>query len=94
VSASAREAVRYAIAHSPTSVAPATIEQIQQVAINFASGLDSKKLSVLVSWPNDPRLPKNQDAQVQVSYQYQLNIPLLPQVALNLTSTSRMLVSQ
>jgi Flp pilus assembly protein TadG len=94
LSSAAREAVRYAIAHSPTSPAPATTKQIQQVAINDATGLDPTVLTVDVSWPTDPNLPLKQDAQVKVSYQYKVRIPFLDQVSFNLTSTSRMLVSQ
>jgi Flp pilus assembly protein TadG len=94
LSSAAREAVRYAIAHSPTSAAPATTQQIQQVAINDAAGLNPKELTVEVSWPSDPNLPLKKDAQVQVSYEYKVSIPFLNQVTFNLTSTSRMLVSQ
>jgi Flp pilus assembly protein TadG len=94
VSEAAREAVRYAIVHSPSSAAPATTSQIQQVAINYASGLDSTQLTIAVSWPADKNIPKKNDAQVQVSYPYKLKIPFVGPVTLNLTSTSRMLVSQ
>jgi hypothetical protein len=39
-------------------------------------------------------LPLQKDAQVAISYQYQLNIPFLTPVSLTLASTSQMLVSQ
>jgi Flp pilus assembly protein TadG len=94
VSSSAREAVRYAIAHSPTSAVPATITEIQQVAIKYATGLDPKQLDVTVTWPADPNLPKKNDAQVVVNYQYQFNIPFISTHSIALSSTSRMLVSQ
>jgi Flp pilus assembly protein TadG len=94
VCSAAREAVRYAIVHSPTSATPATIAQIQQIAINNAISLNTSQLSVNVSWPADGNLPSQQDAQVQVSYQYQLKIPFSSPVTLTLASTSQMLVSQ
>ena len=94
VCSAAREAVRYAIVHSPTSANPATIAQIQQIAIRNAVSLDPSQLTVNVSWPADANLPLQQDAQVQVSYRYQLNLPFRPPLTLTLVSTSQMLVSQ
>jgi Flp pilus assembly protein TadG len=90
----AREAVRYAIVHSPASRNPATTAQIQQVAINNAVGLNAGQLNVTVNWPADAELPLQDDAQVKVSYQYQLNIPFLAPATMTLASTSQMLVSQ
>ncbi|MBF6571254.1 MAG: pilus assembly protein [Candidatus Binataceae bacterium] len=94
VCSAAREAVRYAIVHSPTGPNPSTTSQIQQVAIDYAVDLNPKQLTVNVSWPNDANLPSQADAQVQVSYHYQLQIPSVSPVTLTLSSTSRMLVSQ
>jgi Flp pilus assembly protein TadG len=94
VCAAAREAVRYAIVHSPASGNPATTAQIQQVAINNAVGLNAAQLNVTVSWPADAELPLQEDAQVKVSYQYPLNIPFLAPATMTLASTSQMLVSQ
>jgi Flp pilus assembly protein TadG len=94
VCSAAREAVRYAITHSPTSLNPATTLQIQQVAINNAAGLNTSQLTVAVSWPADVNLPLLNDAQVKVSYQYNLNVPFFKPVTLTLASTSQMLVSQ
>jgi hypothetical protein len=90
----ARETVRYAMVHSPASPNPATNSQIQQVAINNAVGLDSSRLTVTVTWPADANLPLQKDAQVGISYQYQLSTPFLKPVSLTLASTSQMLVSQ
>ncbi len=94
VCSAAREAVRYAIVHSPSSANPATTAQIQQIAVNNAVGLDSSQLTVTVSWPSDANLPLQKDAQVKVSYLYQLRIPFVTPVSLTLASTSQMLVSQ
>jgi Flp pilus assembly protein TadG len=94
VSNASREAVRYAIVHSPTSSDPVSDSEIQQVAINYAVGLGLRDSDVAVSWPTDPINTKKTDIQVQISYPYQVKIPFLKPVALNLTSTSRMMVSQ
>lgn len=90
----AREGVRYAIVHSPTSANPATTDQIEAVAEGYAAGLNSANLTVTASFPADPRLVTQKDAQVAVSYNYSLNIPLMSPITLTLTSTSKMLVSQ
>jgi Flp pilus assembly protein TadG len=94
VADAAREAARYAMVHSPTSPNPATTAQIQQVAINAASGLNSSNLTVNVTWPADPNISTQSDAQVAVSYAYSIQIPLVGTTNFNLSSTSRMLVSQ
>jgi len=94
VSTAAREAVRYAIVHSPTGPNPATTDQIEQVAKSYASGLDQSQLTVTATFPADPRLVTQKDAQVVVTYNYPLNIPFITPVTLSLTSTSKMLVSQ
>ncbi len=92
VCAAAREAVRYAMVHSPTSANPATTTQIQQVAVNHAPFLSLN--DVTVTWPADSQLPSQKDAKVVVSYNYSLNIPFMSAVNLTLSSTSQMLVSQ
>jgi Flp pilus assembly protein TadG len=94
VCSAAREAVRYAIVRSPKTTNPATTAQIQQIAINNAVGLDPSKLTATLTWPVDANLPLQTDAQVKVSYLYQLQIPFFSPVSLTLSSTSQMLVSQ
>jgi Flp pilus assembly protein TadG len=90
----AREAVRYAIVHSPTGPNPATTAQIQQVAINYAPALNLASSDITVSWPADSNIPSQDDAKITISHNYKLNIPLVPALNLTLTSTSQMLVSQ
>jgi Flp pilus assembly protein TadG len=91
----AREAVRYAIVHGPTSLSPSTTAQIQQIAINQAPGLNLKASDITVSFPADPNSSSTQkDAKVQISYNYSPPIPFMPQITLTLTSTAQMLVSQ
>lgn len=94
VCSAAREAVRYAIVHSPTGPNPATTAQIQQVAINYAPELNLAPSNITVSWPADSNLPSQDDAKVAISYNYKLSIPFLSARTLTLTSTSQMLVSQ
>ena len=94
VCAAAREAVRYAVVHSPTSANPATTAQIQQVAINVAPNLGIKQSQVTVTFPTDSNLPSMKDAQVQISYPYSITIPFIPTMSVTLTTSSRMLVSQ
>jgi Flp pilus assembly protein TadG len=94
VCTAAREGVRYAIVHSPTSANPATTDQIQDYAKTYASGLDTNQLTVTATFPADPRLVTKKDAQVVVTYNYPLNIPFINAVTLSLSSTSKMLVSQ
>jgi Flp pilus assembly protein TadG len=90
----AREAVRYAIVHSPTGPNPATTAQIQQVAINYAPALNLTSSNITVSWPADSNLPSQDDAKVAISHNYNLQIPFLPSITVTVTSTSQMLVSQ
>jgi Flp pilus assembly protein TadG len=98
--AAAREAVRYAIAHSPTSANPATKSQIRQVAINYAPALNLTASNISVSWVADPNLARTTpvcpscDALVVISHQYRLQIPFVAPIALTISATSQMLVSQ
>ena len=93
----ARECVRYAIVHSPTGPDPVTVSQIQNITIGYADLPSPNQLTasgITVTWPADPSLPAQQDAQCMVSLNYVLRIPFLPLVTLPLSVTSRMLVSQ
>jgi Flp pilus assembly protein TadG len=90
----AREAARYAIAHSPTSANPATNAQIQQVAINAAPSLGLTATNVSVSWPADSNLPSQKDVQITISCPYTLRIPLISPITLTLAASSQSLVSQ
>jgi Flp pilus assembly protein TadG len=94
VCTAAREGVRYAIVHSPTSANPASTDQIQTYAKTYATGLDQSQLTVTASFQADSRLPTQKDAKVIVTYNYPLSIPFMTNPTLSLTSTSQMLVSQ
>jgi Flp pilus assembly protein TadG len=97
ISHAARECVRYAIVHSPTGPDPSTTSQIQKVTVLYADLPAPNQLvpgDVSVTFPADPNLPSEQDAQCTVSLNYSLRIPFLPSKTLPLTATARMLVSQ
>ena len=95
----AREATRYAAVHSPTSANPAGsggFPTVQQFAANFAPSFLTAG-NVSVNYPADasPNLHNQNDALVTVSYSYtMLKMPFMSPVALTLSSTSKMLVSQ
>ncbi len=96
VSTAAREAARYAIVHSPTSAnSPSqgpSYTDIQQQAVNYAPFLSTS--DVTVSFPADAQLPSKTDALVQITHTYTLSIPFVSAVNLQLSASSRMLVSQ
>lgn len=96
VCTAAREAARYAVVHSPTSANnPSTTppySDIQQQAVNYAPFLSTS--DVTVSFPADARISTQQDALVQITHAYPLSIPFMSSVTLQLSSSSRMLVSQ
>ena len=97
ISHAARECVRYAIVHSPTGPDPSTTSQIQKVTVLYADLPSPNQLvpgDVSVTFPADPNLPSELDAQCTISLNYSLRIPFLPSKTLPLTATARMLVSQ
>ena len=103
VCTAAREAVRYAIVHSPTSAAPASNATIAGIAVNYAPFLsmsgsgctsDSPPCDVVVTFPSDAEIPSQNDALVQITHTYPLKIPFMSSINLHLSTSSRMLVSQ
>jgi hypothetical protein len=95
ISHAASECVRYAIVHSPTGPSPATAAQIQSATYaDLPAPNQLKSSNVTVTWPADPGLPSEQDAQCTVALNYTLRIPFLPPKTLPTTATARMLVSQ
>ena len=95
ISMAAREASRYAAAHSPTSKNPAgsgSYPTVAAVALNQATFLSAD--DVTVTYPADPSLPKQTDALVTISHTYHQYIPGMSPLSLTLTSSSQMLVSQ
>jgi hypothetical protein len=80
-----------------TGPSPATAAQIQAATLTYAdlpAPNELKSSNVTVTWPADPSLPLEQDAQCTVALNYILRIPFLSPKTLPLTATARMLVSQ
>jgi Flp pilus assembly protein TadG len=97
ISHAARECVRYVIVHSPTGPNPSTTSQIQNVTVLYAHLPTPNQLEpadITITFPADPNLPTQKDAQCSVSLNYTLRLPFLPSKTLPLTATARMLVSQ
>jgi Flp pilus assembly protein TadG len=99
----AREATRYAAAHSPTSANPddANHDATIAVATNEATFLTAGEVTVTFPADPSPHLNNQTDAVVTISHTYSLYIPLLNYfiagtnpLTINLGSTSQMLVSQ
>ena len=105
MSAAAEEAVRYAVANSPNSTAPASQAAIEQIAVNVAPELhltctgcpgNTGSGNVTSSWITDPNMTTSgwQDAKVVITYPYTLKIPFLSSITLHLTATSQMMESK
>ena len=97
ISQAARECVRYAIVHSKNGPYGVADSQIQNITVSFAALPAPNQLmpaDVAISWPADPNLPSEQDAQCTISLNYSLRIPFMATRTLPLSATARMLVSQ
>ena len=98
ICSAAQAAVRYGVVHPPASTSSSDVSSassaVQTQAIQAAPGLNSSNLTVNVSWPTDAQNSNDQDAKVQISYNYTVSIPFMSSVTLPLTTTSQMMVSQ
>jgi len=96
ISNAAREAVRYAAIHSPTSASPSKspYTDVKQVVVDYAPGLNLTTSQVDVDFQKDTRMTTRYDAIVTVTYPYTLNMPFMNSVDLSFTSTAQMLASQ
>jgi len=96
ISNAAREAVRYAAIHSPTSASPSAspYTDVKQVVVDYAPGLSLMTNQVDVSFQKDTRMTTRYDAIVTVTYLYRLNMPFMDSINLSFTSTAQMLASQ
>lgn len=87
----AREGVRYAIVRGSVNVHPATANDIGQIVIGQANGLDPAKLTVTVTW-----LPNNNPGSkvmVQAQYNYVSIVPLLNLGTITMKSTANMVIA-
>ena len=86
-----REAARYAMAHG--SLNPATRDQILNVVVSNAVGLDADQFKVKTTW--DPSNERGNIVEVETRYHFALvTSPLiLPQDKIWLSATSRMVIA-
>jgi Flp pilus assembly protein TadG len=91
VSNAAREGVRYAVVRGAASGRTATADQVKQYVVSKSVGLLSTT-NVTVTWPTDKAV--GSVVQVQVQYNFTPIVTLLPQTAVNLSSTTRGLITR
>ena len=84
VSNAAREGVRYAAVRGSSSGRAATADQVKQYVTSRSVGLLSTT-NVTVTWPTDNAV----GSVVQVQYSFTPIVSLLPQTAVNLSSTTK-----
>jgi len=90
VCTAARDAVRYAVVHGATSSSPATQQDITNLVLSEASGLDPNNISVSTNWQPDNK--PGSSVSVQVTYNFHPLYPVAGTV-LPLSSTSQMVIS-
>ena len=103
VADAARSGTRYAMVRgSSCAVAgcPATADAIQTYVRGLAPGIDPNALTVTTAWSAAPGCadPANQGpgclVAVQVSYPFRVLVPVLPNFAMTMSSTSTMAIAQ
>ena len=99
----ARAGTRYAMVRGSTCAVagcPATTDSVQTYVRGLAPGIDPNALTVTTTWSGGLGCsdPSNQGpgcvVAVQASYTFRFMIPLLPNVALPMTSASQMVIAQ
>jgi hypothetical protein len=48
----------------------------------------------IINWVADPNIPTKQDIQVQITYNYQFQIPFVTPAKASFVSTSQLIVAQ
>jgi hypothetical protein len=109
ISEAARLGTRFAIVRGSTCLLPsgssctASVAQIQNYVTGLAyPGISSAAMTVTPTWYNSAGSTTNcptcnvpgDYVQVKVQYQFPFSVPLAPRVALAMSSTSRMVISQ
>ena len=92
LSEAAREATRYAVVRGANSPSPVTADQMKTYVNGILPGLNTANVTTLTTW--SPNNSPGGVVSVKLSYTYSFNIPLLPTAAINMTSTSKMTISQ
>lgn len=106
----AREGTRFAIVRGSScqigvqTFCPAAATDVQSFLQNNAFwGINPKYMTVTTTWPDsgvtctpsaDPCNNPGNRVQVQVTYQFPLRIPFIPNETLSMQSTSEMVISQ
>ena len=88
----AREATRYAIVRGSSSGNQATVNQIQSIVTNRVFCVSSNKLTTTVTF--NPNQSPGSTVKVAVSYSFYPIAPFLPGGAIQLASTSQMMIYQ
>lgn len=106
VSNAARQATRWAIVRGSNCVAatcPASASDVKTYALTQVPLLDSGKVAVSTTWSSSGSCTVASSSgpagpgcavSVQVSYPFQLSIPLIPIANITLSSTSQMVMSE
>lgn len=89
VSNAAREGVRYAIVRGSASGRTATADEVKQYVVGRSVGLLSTS-NVTVTWPTNKAV--GSVVRVQVQYSFTPIVTLLPQTAVNLSSTTQAII--
>lgn len=93
ISDAARTGTRYAIVHGSSSGSPATSSTISTyVTTNCCAGLSASSITVTTTW--SPNNNPGSTVNVQVNYSLNFILPLLPSVAVPMSASSQMAISQ
>ena len=92
VSYGAREATRYAIVRGSDSGHTASVSQIQGIVTSHSPGLDPANLTTTVTFT--PNQSAGSTVKVAVTYKFYPITPYIPVGAIQLTSTSQMVIYQ
>jgi len=88
----ARDATRYAAVRGATSLSPASTSDVSAFVTSEAAGLNTNLLTVTTTWTPDDQ--PNSTVAVRVQYSFQFIVPFVQLSAVNLSSTSQMVISQ
>ena len=88
----ARDATRYAAVRGSASPTPVSSSDVSAYVLSEASGLDPSRLTVSTTW--SPNNQPDSTVAVQVNYNFQFMVPFVQLAAVNLSSTSQLVISQ
>jgi Flp pilus assembly protein TadG len=88
----ARDATRYAAVRGATSPSPASSSDVSAFVTSEAAGLNANQLTVTTTWTPDDQ--PNSTVAVKVKYSFQFLVPFVQLSPVNLSSTSKLVISQ